>query len=571
MNWFSNAKMVYKLSVLILIALVALCAVGYTGYYYLHQANIAMDNLYDNRLIPVKLLNESRSNANAIDGAVLELMLATDAKKNQELTNEIADRVKKNNENLATVEKLPLDAKATELLGKVKAAQQNNRAAQNQVLDLAKQNKNAEAYALYVNKLSPLSTEYMDNLRNLADYFIKLSEQANAENDVMFERATKISIGSILAAFLVLGLSGWLITKSITKPLQFMVQECEGLAAGDFREGQKKLSRADEIGQLADALTKMRSSMQALLKKIAVSAEQVAASSEELTASAEQSAQATTQVAATISEVAQGAEQQAKAVDDTSAIVEQMSAGIQQVAANANEVSSVADKTTSAANQGGKAVDAAMSQMVSIEQSVSSSAQVVAKLGERSKEIGQIVDTISGIAGQTNLLALNAAIEAARAGEQGRGFAVVAEEVRKLAEQSQDAAKQIASLISEIQSETDNAVVAMNEGSREVKVGADVVNNAGKAFKEIVSLIGEVSSQIKEIAVAIQQMASGSQQIVSSVRDIDRISKEAAGQTQTVSAATEEQSASMEEIAASSQALARMAEELQGAVSKFRV
>ena len=95
MNWFSNAKMVYKLSVLILIALVALCAVGYTGYYYLHQEHIAMDNLYDNRLIPVKLLNESRSNANAIDGAVLELMLATDAKKNQELTNEIADRVKK--------------------------------------------------------------------------------------------------------------------------------------------------------------------------------------------------------------------------------------------------------------------------------------------------------------------------------------------------------------------------------------------------------------------------------------------------------------------------------------------
>jgi len=209
--------------------------------------------------------------------------------------------------------------------------------------------------------------------------------------------------------------------------------------------------------------------------------------------------------------------------------------------------------------------------MVSIEQSVSSSAEVVTKLGERSKEIGQIVVTISGIAGQTNLLALNAAIEAARAGEQGRGFAVVAEEVRKLAEQSQEAAKQIANLISEIQSETDNAVVAMNEGAREVKVGADVVNNAGKAFKEIVSLISEVSTQIREISAAIQQMASGSQQIVAAVRDIDRISKDAAGQTQTVSAATEEQSASMEEIAAASQALAKMAEDLQSAVRKFRV
>lgn len=457
------------------------------------------------------------------------------------------------------------------MLGKVKAAQQNNRETRIQVLDLANQNKNMEAYALYTNKLSLLTIEYTDNLRNLADYFTKLSEQANADNDRMFESATNISIGSILVAFFVLGLSGWLITQSITKPLQFMVQACESLAAGDFREGQQKLSRTDEIGQLADALAKMRSSMQILLKKITESAEQVAASSEELTASAEQSAQATTQVAATISEVAEGTEKQAKAVDDTSAIVEQMSAGIQQVAANANEVSSVTDKTTSAANEGGKAVDAAISQMVSIEQSVSSSAEVVTKLGERSKEIGQIVVTISGIAGQTNLLALNAAIEAARAGEQGRGFAVVAEEVRKLAEQSQEAAKQIANLISEIQSETDNAVVAMNEGAREVKVGADVVNNAGKAFKEIVSLISEVSTQIREISAAIQQMASGSQQIVAAVRDIDRISKDAAGQTQTVSAATEEQSASMEEIAAASQALAKMAEDLQSAVRKFRV
>ena len=183
--------------------------------------------------------------------------------------------------------------------------------------------------------------------------------------------------------------------------------------------------------------------------------------------------------------------------------------------------------------------------MGQIEQTVTRSSSVVAKLGERSKEIGQIVDTISGIAGQTNLLALNAAIEAARAGEQGRGFAVVAEEVRKLAEQSQGAAKQIAGLIGEIRNDTDSAVVAMNEGTKEVRIGTEVVNNAGQSFRDIYTSVSDVTGQVREISAAIEQMAAGSQQIVSSVKEIDVISKDTSAQAQTVSAATEEQSASM--------------------------
>ena len=570
-NWFENSRMVYKLGALILTALLALCIVGYIGYYFLYNANKSMDAMYDDRMVPATLLNESRSHARGINGAVLEMMLTKDAKKTQELKEYIADRVKSNNENLAIIEKTALDEKTKESLVKVKAAQQKNREARNQVIELASQNKDAEAYELYVNRLSGLTNAYTDSLRDLSDYYAELAEQAKTQEDMMFDQAIKITVGSISAAFLVLLLIGWLVTRSITAPLQLLVTACKELASGDFRAKPRAVQRRDEIGQVADALVEMRENVRIVLNQVNVSTEQVAASAEELTASTEQSAQATVQVATTITEVAAGAAKQTSAVDSTTSVVEQMSAGIQQVAVNANAVSGMADKTTNAASQGDKAVDAAINQMKNIERSVSSSAQVVAKLGERSKEIGQIVDAISGIAGQTNLLALNAAIEAARAGEQGRGFAVVAEEVRKLAEQSQEAAKQIANLISEIQTETDSAVVAMDDGTREVKIGTEVVNTAGQAFKEIVSLIAEVSSQIREISAAIQQMASGSQQIVASVRNIDSISKETAGQTQTVSAATEEQSASMEEIAASSQALANMAEELQNAVRKFSV
>ena len=272
-----------------------------------------------------------------------------------------------------------------------------------------------------------------------------------------------------------------------------------------------------------------------------------------------------------ITDVANGAEAQLRATGETTSVVEHMSASIEQVAATANLVADQSAQAAQKADNGNQAVTRAVGQMTKIEQTVSASAQVVTVLGERSKEIGQIVETIAGIAGQTNLLALNAAIEAARAGEQGRGFAVVAEEVRKLAEESQKATERIASLIGAIQQDTQKAVVAMDEGTREVKLGATVVDEAGTAFSEIVALIDTVSAQIKEISTAITTMAEGSTQIVSSVQRIDQLSKEASGQSQNVSAATQEQSASMEEIASSSQSLANLAMELREAVSRFHV
>lgn len=379
------------------------------------------------------------------------------------------------------------------------------------------------------------------------------------------------TIGVSTFALIIVIIIAIFFVRRLLKPLQLILEKIREVAEGNLAVSRLDIQSRDEIGKLAVGFNIMLESLRELIHQVAHSSEQVAASSEELTASAEQTAQVANQVATVIGEVADGAEKQLKAVDDTASVVGQMSAGIQQIASNIDIVAGTSTKSADAAQEGSKAVEKAITQMAQIEETVTRSAQVVTRLGDRSKEIGQIVDTISGIAGQTNLLALNAAIEAARAGEQGRGFAVVADEVRKLAEQSQEAAKQIAGLINEIKIDTDSAVVAMDEGTMEVRAGADVVNNAGQSFKEFYGSINEVSIQIQEISVAIQEMASGSQQIVSSVRDIDAISKDTAGQAQTVSVATEEQSATMEEIAASSQALAKMSEELTQAVSKFKL
>lgn len=397
---------------------------------------------------------------------------------------------------------------------------------------------------------------------------------ASIQTSEMASRLKSLMMLFFILAITILFLSIFItykITLRIVKPIDVIRQVSDKVADGDLRIEKMNITSQDELGHLASSFEKMTTNMAALIRKIQKDAEQVAAASEELTASAGQSALASNQVASSIADVAAGASEQMGVADEASLVIEQTSADIQQVATNSSQVAAQTAQAADKAQNGGQTLEKAVRQMAQIEETVNTSAQVVSKLGERSKEIGQIVDTISGIAGQTNLLALNAAIEAARAGEQGRGFAVVAEEVRKLAEQSQEAAKKIADLIGEIQEDTESAVIAMNDGTREVKNGADVVNAAGTVFWEIADMVTQVSDQVKEISASIQQIADGSKQLVNSVEKIEDISRKSVDESQSVSAATEEQLASMEEIASSSQALATLAHSLQSEVDKFRI
>lgn len=399
-------------------------------------------------------------------------------------------------------------------------------------------------------------------------FYVGASKKFSDELQQLFVRQLAVVLGAIILVTVAIA---YYIAKRATLPILAILAATQKVAAGNLQVEPLKISSQDELGQLAEGFNKMLIELRDLITIVANSAEQVAASSEELTASAEQSAEAATHIAERITEVAAGTERQLYDINSSNSVIGNMTEGINQIAANSASLAKIVDKTTEAVRNGDKTVNITIEQMGNVEKTVFDSAQVVAKLGERSKEIGQIVTTISNIAGQTNLLALNAAIEAARAGEQGRGFSVVAEEVRKLAEQSQTAAKEIADLIVEIQNDTNEAILAMKQGTLEVKNGLDAVNITGAAFLDIRKLVEEMLSQINNISAEIQEMAAGSHQIVATVEDVARICQDTAGQSQSVSAATQEQSASMQEVAASSQALAKMAEDLQKAVIAFKL
>ena len=375
-------------------------------------------------------------------------------------------------------------------------------------------------------------------------------------------------IGVLLVAGIIFALLRFAVT--ITGATARLMNHVDALAKGELSQPDLPVTSQDELGRLAANFNIMMKNIRDVIRQVASTAEQLAAASQQLSAGAHQMADTATNVASTVVEVASGTEQQLDSVAGAKTSVSSVSDDITRMTDKAGRVADSSAKTADAAQRGEALMNEAMTKITGIEQSVLHSAKVVEKLGESSKQIGEIVETISAIAEQTNLLALNAAIEAARAGETGRGFAVVAEEVRKLAEQSRDAAEQIKERIASVQHDTDQAVTAMQAGTAEVQEGARAIHEVGAQFENIMRMVDEIKVQMAEINSSMQTVAGGAAHIVTAVDSIDTISQETAAHMQNISSSSESQSASSEEIASASQSLATLATDLQNTTSKFK-
>ncbi len=561
-----------KIIALVLLSTFFMALAGSVGYYYTKVLSNDLEQMYQDNLLSVKRINETRHNFRAVQVMFLQLLSTTqEPAKEQALLQQIKELSQETNETIQAYEKQGLSPQEAQILTQLKDTISLYRSEREKALKLDQAGQKAAAFQYFLQYAAPQIDSINIKLKELADLSAQES-QTMQQDGASHARTAGLTILSVCLASVAIGLAiGWRLASSIAFRLVGVSQHLQQIAQGNLQQPPLTIRTQDEIGSMGLALNLMTESLKKLLSQVSQASQQVAASSEELMASAEQCSQVSNQVADNITQIAQGAHEQEKEITTSSNAVEHMSSGIQEIAGNATLVSSLSEQTSDSVFSGQSAIQAAIQQMNTVSTGVSHSAQVVAKLGERSQEIGQIVDTISGIAGQTNLLALNAAIEAARAGEQGRGFAVVADEVRKLAEQSQEAAKQIALLIGEIQSETQLAVETMQNGTQEVVKGTQVVNNAGQSFQSIAALVEQMAQQTQNISSSIQQLAQGSQQVVASVKTIDAISKDSSGQAQTIAAAAEEQAASMEEIAAASETLTTLAENLQTTVNQFKL
>lgn len=571
MGWMNNIKVMYKIAILALIGLIAMVIIGSTGYHYLGMADESLDGLYSIELQSIRHIGEERVARRKIQVDVLELIRAKDAadvqKNKQDLIKDYQAYEKNWSEYEAVGQK---DSAAAPLLPGVQEAWQQYRQHSEKIAELMEQGQTVEANAYY-------NAQYLKAFNVLRDRALELQKVAddNAEriyheNDVNMSKAISIMLGVTVVAVIILVLASIWNAREITKPLEHMMLLCQRLRDGDYRITPRTVNRGDEFGQMADVLAAMRDALNKLMHHVGSSTEQIASSSEELTASSMQSAQAATQVAQSVVDAANAVEEQQGATDSSTKSIEKILSSVERIRTEADKVAKDSADASQQAAAGNTEVDKSVQQIQDVEHTVVASADLVEKLGERSKEIGTIVDTIAGIAGQTNLLALNAAIEAARAGEAGRGFAVVAEEVRKLAEQSQTAAQQIAELIGGIQKDTAGAVDSMHQGRSAVAAGAQSVEGLREVFARIHDLVNGVSNQVEVMTKAIDIVTGDTENVTQNVMTIDRHGKKVAEEMQSVSAATEEQSASAEEIASASDALAKLAQEMQLSLRKFQ-
>ncbi len=476
--------------------------------------------------------------------ALRTMFMEKDMEEIKKLQSYIAMQGEIYNEGLEKVGALTdrADTKGSGLITEVKSAQESAVPLRDKAVELLMAGNGKAALDILNNETRPAVHKWIMAVSALTGYQEERNQHRYEESVKEYKTMVTfmLILGSLAIASAVV-IAAYL-TRGIVKPLKETVEMSNALAAGDLTVRIESVNK-DQTGQLLAAMGKMAAKLHNIIAELKTSAHSVASASDQLSASSEQ--------------MSRGVAEQSGRAAQISASSAEMSQTVIDVAKNASDIATSATETAIIAKDGENIVSKSVQEVREIATTVAESSRLITSLGERSKQIGEIINVIKDIADQTNLLALNAAIEAARAGEQGRGFAVVADEVRKLAERTAKATSEIGEMIGSIQSEVVQAVASMGEATGKVDSGVHDVTMAGDALHKIVGSVEGLQSMVQHVASATEEMST--------------VSETVSGDIETVAKVASETSASSHQIAESASDLARLASNLQNLVAQFKV
>ncbi|MCP3764740.1 methyl-accepting chemotaxis protein [Domibacillus sp. A3M-37] len=557
------------ISAFVIIAII----VGIVGIFSLtnlREVNDQLDYMYDERVVPISDLGRTETDYQRIRVNIRDMMFVA---KTQEEKKGFEDRLKEIQAGIDTTienfENSHVEPAEQQQLDQLHPALEEYYGYLDRAKGYAYAN-DTDAYLELAPAFKAAGDEVQNILKELIQLNMELGQKSNAEADALEKSARTITIAVILLAVLFsIGL-GYLIARMISKPLNNVVALVEKVSKGDLTE-TTDIDTKDEIGVLAKSINNMVVSLRQTVGSVLASAENVSASSQEISATTEEIASSASNQAndaQTITElfrdIASSVESQAGDAQAMKERFHELNAAIDSIAKSAGETASLSEGMLQVSKEAEQVVQASMEGMTKV-------SEQMAVLEADANKIGSIINVINDIANQTNLLALNAAIEAARAGEQGRGFAVVADEVRKLAEQSSNATKEITDIIKGIQGNTKQSVKYVNDG-------VHATTETEKAFAYISEMVNDASGKVNEIAAASEQQSAQADEVMRSIESIASASEQQSAQTgevmtaiESIAGASEEAAAASEETAATSQSLADLAEELNHSVSIFKV